>query len=211
MHCASIYSVRLILREFYCCAHGSRCRWHLLNTFSHSLCSLTVLLPLSPSLSLFSLSPHLFFFFFCFDQMERCSTPNLSHSGSQYSESCDPACYLLPLSVCFSLSLSIHKRSLSLFLSVLFPSDKGRQRPFISPRLLVLCVFVLYQTRLPLSLYSLLLFAKKVSRGHGAPALRRGACLSSVREVVEGGKDRRGEWGNEGKKKEQKRQSILFH
>lgn len=99
---------------------------------------------LSPSSSLiFLLSPP---FFFCFDQMERCSTLNLSHSGSQCSESCDPACYLLLLSVCFSLSLSIHKHSLSLFLSVLYPltkADKG-----LSFLLGCLCSLCLYCTKL---------------------------------------------------------------
>lgn len=142
--------MRLIWREFYCCAHGSRCRWHLLNTFSYSLS----LLPrfVAPSLSL-SLHPRLcfyvsppVFFFSCFDQMERCSTPNLSHSGSQCSESCDPACYLLLLSVCFSLSPSIHKRSLSLFLSVLYPltkADKGLSFPLGR-----LCSVCLYCTKL---------------------------------------------------------------
>ncbi len=112
------------LEGVYCCAHGSRCRWHLLNTFSHSLpvCSLAASLPLS------LYSPCLFFYrslpFFCSDQMERCSSPSPSHSGSQCCDSCDPACYLLPLYVSFSLSLSIHKRPLSLFPSVLFPRQR---------------------------------------------------------------------------------------
>lgn len=82
-------------------------------------------LPLSPSRGVFFYpSP-----FFCLDQMERCSAPNLSHSGSQCSQSCDPVCYFLPLSLSLSLSLSIHKRSFfSFFLSILSPltkPDKG--------------------------------------------------------------------------------------
>lgn len=98
----------------------------------------------------FSPSPWLFFHpslpFFCLDQMERCSAPNLSHSGSQCSESCDPACYLLPLYVSFSLSLSVHKRSLSFFPSVPFPltkADKG-----LSFLLACLCSVCLYCTKL---------------------------------------------------------------
>ena len=142
----------------------------ILSLFAPSLCR-----SLSPS-------PCLFFYrslpFFAFDQMERCSSPNLSRSGSQCSESCDQACYLLPLYVSFSLSLSIHKRPLSLFPSVLFPLTKADKGLSFLLALLVLRVFVLYHTRLPLSLYSLLLFPKKVSRGPGAPALRQGACLS---------------------------------
>lgn len=82
-------------------------------------------LPLSPSRGVFFYpSP-----FFCLDQMERCSAPNLSHSGSQCSQSCDPVCYFLPLSLSLSLSLSIHKCSFfSFFLSILSPltkPDKG--------------------------------------------------------------------------------------
>lgn len=98
------------------------------------------------------------------------------------------------LSISFSLSLSIHKRPRSLFPSVLSPLTKADKGLSFLPSFLALCVFVLYQTRLPHSLYSLLLFAKKVSRGPGAPALRQGACLSPVREVaVAGGKGLCGE------------------
>lgn len=145
---------------------------------------------LPPSLSLFfCLSP----FFFLFDQMERCSAPNLSHSGSQCSVSCDPVCYLLPLCLSFSLSLSIHKRLLSLFLSVLFPltkTDKG-----LSFLLACLCSVCLYCTKLGSLSHCIPSFSlqKKVSRGPGAPVLRQGACLSSAREEEEGGKGRRAE------------------
>lgn len=88
----------------------------------------------------------------------------------------------------------------------LFPLTKLDKGLSFLPSLLAICVFVLYQTRLPFSLYSLLLFAKKVSGGPRAPGLRQGACLSSVREVVVGG------WvgricvvSEGGRKKEQKR------
>lgn len=109
----------------------------------------------------------------------------LTQDHNALSHVIQPAISFLSLSVSLCLSVSISAHSLSLS-QCPFPPDKGRQRPFISPSLLVLCVFVLYQTRLPLSLYSLLLFAKKVSRGPGAPALRQGACLSPVRELVGG-------------------------
>lgn len=61
-------------------------------------------------------------------------------------ESCDLAFHRLPLDVSFSLSLSIHKRSLSLFPSVLFPltkADKG-----LSFLLACLCSVCLYCTKL---------------------------------------------------------------
>lgn len=64
------------------------------------------------------------------------------------------------------LSTTAHSTSFS----VSFPPDKARQRPFISPSLLVFSVFVLYKTRLPHSLCSLPVFAKKVSRGRGGPS-----------------------------------------
>lgn len=93
-----------------------------LSLFAASLCCS---LSLSPSLSAFlSLSP-----FFCFDQMERCSSPNLSHSGSQCSKSCDPACYLLPLYSSFScLCLSISARTPSFPVS--FPPWQRQTKAF---------------------------------------------------------------------------------
>lgn len=91
----------------------------------------------------------------------------------------------------------------------LFPLTKPDKGLSFFPSLLAISVFVLYQTRLPFSLYSLLLFAKKVSGGPRAPGLVQGACLSSVREVVVGGWVGRvcvvSEGEREGRKKEQKR------
>lgn len=112
-HCVNIYGVRPIEREFHCGAHGNRCRWHFLNTLSH---------PLSISSTVLSL------LLFSFDQMERCSFPNLLVLRS---ESCDPVCYLILL-CSLSLSLSIQRHPCSLIPSAP-PLDKGRQRPFFSP------------------------------------------------------------------------------
>lgn len=102
----------------------------------------------APCLSCVCFSICLSLFFpplFAFDQMEGCSSPNLAQSGSQCSESYDSG-YLLSLYVSFPLSLSIHKRSLSLFPSVLFPltkADKG-----LSFLLASLCSVCLYCTKL---------------------------------------------------------------
>lgn len=139
-HCVNIYGVRPIEREFHCGAHGNRCRWHFLNTLSH---------PLSISSTVLSL------LLFSFDQMERCSFPNLLVLRS---ESCDPVCYLILL-CSLSLSLSIQRHPCSLIPSAPPPSTKADKGLSFLPGLPALCVFVLYQTGLPLSLYSFLLSA----------------------------------------------------
>lgn len=75
-----------------------------------------------------------------------------------------------------SMSMSNHQHPYSLFPSVLFPQTKADKGLSFLPSRLALCVFVLYQTRLPLLLYSFLLFAKKVSRGPWLSLVREGLC-----------------------------------
>lgn len=123
---------------------------------SFCLCLLSCCAPLSLSLHLgvcFSIRLP----FFCLDQMERCSAPNLSHSGSQCSQSCDPVCYFLPLSLSLSLSLSIHKRSFfSFFLSILSPltkPDKGLS--FLLACLSSVCLYCTKVVSLPHCILSL--------------------------------------------------------
>lgn len=88
------------------------------------------------------------------------------------------------LSLCLFLFLSMSARSSPFFLTILSPltkADKGLS--FLQACLSSVC---LYCTKLasltrcsPPSF-----FGRKVSRGCGAPALRQGACLGSVREVA---------------------------
>lgn len=97
--------------------------------FSLPVRCLAASFPLNLLLRFFSSPVSLLFLSLCLDQMERCSSPNLSRSGSQRSKSCDLACHLLPLcffSLCLCLSRSVPSFPVS-------PPDKGRQRPFISP------------------------------------------------------------------------------
>lgn len=180
---------------------GTYSRLPLILSLSLSLCSLPrCVVPSLPPSTFFFSPVSLLFLSLCLDQMERCSSPNLSRSGSQHSKSCDLACHLLPLyffSLCLCLSRSVPSFPVS------FPPPRQRQTKafHFSLALLVLSVFVLYQTRLPLSLCSLLLFPKKVSRGPRAPALRQGACLSPGEGGGGGGGWEGSAWGaKEGRK-----------
>lgn len=113
-------------------------------------------------------------FLFSFDQMERCSFPNPVRSAQ--SKSCDPAWYLP--------SLSIHKQPALPLSQCPPPPTKADKGLSFLPGLPALCVFVLYQTGLPLSLYSFLFLQKKVSRAPGAPASSLGGRASAVRESI---------------------------
>lgn len=75
--------------------------------------------------------------------------------------------------LCLCLTISTHIPS---FPSVLFPQTKADKGLSFLPSRLALCAFVLYQTRLPLLLYSFLLFAEKVSRGPWLSLVREGLC-----------------------------------
>lgn len=152
-------------------------------------------LSLAASLSLFlSLSPFFFLFFFFFASTRWRDAPLqtfLAQDHNVPSHVIQPAISSLSIPL-FLVRLSISARTL--FPSVLSPLTKADKGLSFLPGQLAFCVFVLYETRLFLSLYSFLLFAKKVSRGPRAPALRQGACLSLMRDVmVVGGKGPCGE------------------
>jgi len=95
-----------------------------------SVCSLAVSFPISPSLGLF---------FFI-----RPSRWRDAPLQTFFSQDHNALSHVIQAAIsCFSLSLSVRKLPFYLFLCP-FPPDEGRQRPFISPRLLVFSVFVLY-------------------------------------------------------------------
>lgn len=79
-------------------------------TGTYSILSLILTLSVTPSF--YTLVYVSLYLCFCIGQMERCFAPNLSHSGSQYSKSCDPIRYLLPLHfifyLCLCLTISTH-------------------------------------------------------------------------------------------------------
>lgn len=140
MHCANIYGVRLILREFNCCAHGSRCRWHLLKTSSHSLplslalCSLPrcVVPSLPPSTFFFSSLPSPSFFFLSASTRWRDAPlqTSLAQVHNAPSHVIWPAISSLSISFLF---VSVYPEVFPLSQCPSPPPDKGRQRPFISP------------------------------------------------------------------------------
>lgn len=182
---------------------GAYSRLSLILSLSLFLFAASLRRSLSTSFYVFFSPVSLLFLSLWLDQMERCSSPNLSRSGSQRSKSCDLACHLLPLyffSLCLCLSRSVPSFPVS------FPPRQRQTKAFhFSLALLALSVFVLYQTRLPLSLCSLLLFPKKVSRGPRAPALRQGACLSPDEGGDgSGGWEGSAWWAREGRKSKSK-------
>lgn len=136
MHCANIYGVRLILREFNCCAHGSRCRWHLLKTFSHSLplslpvrC-LAALFPLYLLLRFFLPSPSFFFLSAATRWRDAPLQTSLTQVHNAPSHVIWPAISSLSISFLF---VSVYPEVFPLSQCPFPPPDKGRQRPFISP------------------------------------------------------------------------------
>lgn len=158
----NIYGVRLIWREFHCRAHGNRCHWHFLNTFLSSSLYLSLRLFLGPS-------------FFLASTRWRDAPFQTPFARRSQSHVIQPGISRL------SPSISSPR---SLFLSVLPPPTKADKGLSFLPGLPALCVFVLYQTGVPLSLYSFLFLQKKVSRAPGAPASGLGGRASAVRERV---------------------------
>lgn len=148
VHCVRIYSVRRIEREFYCCAHGSRCHWHLLNTFSPSVC----LLPCcaAPYRSI-SGSVRV-------DQMERCSKPSLLRTTA--------LCYLIQRAVS---SVSFCLRALVLPLRLLTKTDKGLS--FLLARLSSACLYCT-EPGSPSHCAPSLSLQRRCLGGRGAPAWR---------------------------------------
>lgn len=120
----------------------------ILSVFAPSLCC-SLSLSLSISVSVFlSVSP-----FFWPDGEMLCSKTFLTQDHNAPSHVIQPAISSLSLSLSLCLFPSISARSPSFSVSFSPPTKADKGLSFLLA-CLCLCVFVLYQTRLPLSLYS---------------------------------------------------------